>query len=142
VLEAALFGHDRVPGDALGGAGDGAALEIEQLYALRRQHGHFAVAEKENAARVREDRRNVAGDKKLVLAQADDDGRPEARGDDLVGVLGGDGHERVRAAHHLDGFEHRFFERRVLGKLFKQMGDDFRVGFGEELMALGDELLF
>ncbi len=54
--------------------------------ALRRENGDFAVAEEKNAARVREDGGNVAGDEKFVFAQADDDGRAEARGHDLVGI--------------------------------------------------------
>ena len=109
---------------------DGAAFEIDELDALRSEHRDFAVAQEENAARVREDRGNIAGDEKFMLAQADHDGRTEARGDDFVGIFGGDGDQRVGAAHHFHGFQNGFFERGVLGKFLEQVGDDFGVGFG------------
>ncbi len=142
MLEAALFRHDRIPGDVLGRARDRVAFEIAELHALRREHGHFAVAEEENAARVREDRRDVARDEKLVVAEADDDRRPQARRDDFVRVLRGDGHQGVGAGHRLHGFAHGFFERRVFREFLDQVGDDFRVGFGDELVALGRSSVF
>ena len=82
--------------------------------ALRRENGDFAIAEKENAARVRENCGNVAGDEKFILAEADDDRRPQSRGDDLLRIARGEGHQRVRTAHHLDRLQDRLFERCVL----------------------------
>ena len=52
MLEAALFGHDRVPGDVLRRAADRMAFEIDDADALRSEHGDFAIAQKENVARV------------------------------------------------------------------------------------------
>ena len=91
---------------------------------------------------MRENRGNVAGDEKFLFAEADHDRRAQARGDDLVRIFGRKGHQRVSAAHHLHRFQDRFFQRSVLRKFLEQMGDDFGVGFGEELVAFGDELLF
>ena len=90
MLEAALFGHDRVPGDVLGGAIDRMAFKIDEANALRSKHGDFAIAEEENAAGVLQDRGNVAGDEKFVFAEADDDGRAQPRGDNFVGIFRGD----------------------------------------------------
>src|SRR5208282_2924301 len=68
MLEAALFGHDRVPGDVLGRPLDRMAFEIAELNTLRSENSHFAVAKEENAAGVLEDRRNVASDEEFMVA--------------------------------------------------------------------------
>src|SRR3984885_3824176 len=81
MLETALLGHDRVPGNVLRRAADGAAFEIEQFDSLRRENGHFAVAEEEDAARVGENRRTVARDEEFLVSQADHNRRPQASGD-------------------------------------------------------------
>src|ERR1700736_5453644 len=86
VLEATLLGHDRVPGDVLGRSNECAALEVDQTDSLRRQDGDFAVAKEEDAARVLENCGNVAGHKKLVFPEADDDGRPHSCGDNFVWI--------------------------------------------------------
>ena len=84
---------------------------------------------------------NVAGDEKFVFAESDDDRRAQARGDDLVGIARRQRHQRIRARHHLHGLQHGVFERRILGKFLDEVRDDFGVGFGEELVAFGDELV-
>ena len=114
MFEAALFGHDRVPGDVLNGAVDRVAFEIHQTDALRREHGYFAIAEEEDVSRVLQNRGNVAGDKEFVFAQAYDDRRTEARGDDLQWIARGKRNQRVSSAHHFHGFQNGFFQRRVL----------------------------
>src|SRR5271156_5758402 len=48
MLEAALFSHDRVPGDVLDRTGDGVAFEVHQTDALRCEYSHFTIAEEEN----------------------------------------------------------------------------------------------
>ena len=141
MLEAALFGHDGVPGDVLGGTIDGMALKIHEADALRREDGDFAIAEEEDAAGVLQNRGNVAGDEEFVFAEADDDGRAEARGDDFVRIARGERYQRVRAAHHFYGFQDGFFERCAFGIFFDQVRDDFGVCFGDEFVAFGDELV-
>src|SRR5690348_15187012 len=59
VLEAALFRHDRVPGNVLHLALDGTAFEVSELHALRGDDSEIAIAEEEQVARVIENRRNV-----------------------------------------------------------------------------------
>ena len=70
-LVAALLGGVGVPRDGLGVALDAAALEIEQLRAVGRDHDELAVADELGLARVLEERDDVGGDERLALAQAD-----------------------------------------------------------------------
>jgi hypothetical protein len=98
VLEPALLGHDRVPGDALGVRLDGVALEVRHAHRVLGEHGQLAVAEEEDVARVLEDGGHVGGDEVLAVAEADDDGRPLPDGDDRVRLFGRDDREREDAA--------------------------------------------
>ncbi len=139
MLEAALFGHDGVPGDVLQAGGYGMAIEIHHADALRREHGHVAVAKEKNAARVREDGGNIAGDEIFMFAEAHDNGRADARGDDLVRVARRKNRQGVDAAQQLDGLAHGLFERGAIRVFLDQVGDDFRVGFGDELVAFGGQ---
>ena len=137
MLEAALFRHDGVPGDMLHGALDGVAVEIHDADALRREHGDVAVGQEEHVARVGKNRGNVAGHEILALAQADDRRRPGARRNDLVRVRRGKNGQGIDAGELLHRFPHGVFERAaVLHVLFHQVGDDFGIGFGDELVAL------
>ncbi len=101
MLEAALFRHDRVPGDVLDLAVDGLAVEVGELHACRGDDGEIAVGEEEQVARVIEDCGNIGGDEVFVFAQADDGGRTVARGDDLVGLIDGDHAQREDAGQLL-----------------------------------------
>src|SRR3712207_8428688 len=55
------------------------------------------------SARVLEDRRDVGGDEILAVAEADDDGRPLADGDDGVRLVNRDDREREDAAQVAHG---------------------------------------
>ena len=59
VLEAALFRHDRVPGDMLHLAHDGVTVEIAELDAVAGNDRQVAVSQKEKISRVIEDGGNV-----------------------------------------------------------------------------------
>jgi hypothetical protein len=83
--------------------------------------------------------------KRLAFADADDDGRAEAGGDDLVRLGGGENAEAKapvrrltarRTATSRDGLAGGFG---VLLDLLDEVGDDLGVGFGDELVALGGE---
>src|SRR5580704_18935156 len=89
MFEAAFFGHDGVPGDMLNGAVDRMAFEVHQMDTLRRKHGYFAITEEEYVSRVLQNRGDIAGDEEFVFAQAHDDGRAEACGDDLQRIARG-----------------------------------------------------
>ena len=65
---------------------DGVAVEVGELDAGWRQDRDVAIGEKVDVARVVQNSRHVAGDKRLAFADADDDRRSEARGDNLVGL--------------------------------------------------------
>src|SRR5258708_22379970 len=70
VLVAALFGHDRVPGNMLDGSLDGVAIEIQDADALWSEHRNVAISQEKHLPCVGQDRRNIAGDEILALAQA------------------------------------------------------------------------
>ena len=86
MLVAALLRHDRVPQNVRDLALDRTAVEIGQVHAVARQNRHVAIGKKEHVARVAENGGHVGGDEVLAVAQADDDRRPGARGDNLVRV--------------------------------------------------------
>ena len=83
---------------------------------------------------------DIGGDKGLAFAYANNDGRAEARGDDLVRLGGGENAQRKRAREALDGAADGDFERDgfaggfgVLLHLFDEVGDDLGVGLCDEL---------
>ena len=128
------------------GALDGLAVEVGELDAGEGEDGHVAVGEEVDVAGVVEDAGNVGGDEVLAFADADDDGRAGARGDDLVGLGGGEDAEREGAGEALDGAADGIFERDgraggfgVVLDLLDEVGDDLGVGFGDELVALRGE---
>ena len=47
MLEPALFGHDRVPGNMLNLADDGLPIEVRELHALRCNYCEVAIGEEE-----------------------------------------------------------------------------------------------
>ena len=120
----------------------GLAVKIGQRDALGGQHGHVAVAKEEQVARVVQDGRNVAGDKVLILAQADDRRRAVARRDDLVRRVAADDGQSEDALQHLHRLAHGLFQRKLLVlvlqnvELFDQVRDDLGIGLGLVGMAL------
>src|SRR5690348_919608 len=105
MLKAALFGHHWVPSDVLRRASDRAIFEIEKFYALWREHGNLAIAQKKDAARVLQNRGDVARDEKFVIAQADNDRRSHARRDNLLRIARGKRYEGIGSANGLDSFK-------------------------------------
>src|SRR6185437_4700763 len=71
MFEAALFGHDRVPGDVLGRAADRMTFKIEEANALRSEHGYFAISQEKNTAGMLEDGGNITSHEEFVLAETD-----------------------------------------------------------------------
>src|SRR5258708_10297603 len=90
MLEAALFRHDRIPGDVLDLATDGASLEIGKMHAVGSDYRQVAIGQKENIAGVMQDRGYVRGHEIFVIAEADYNWRAIARGDAFVWVVGRD----------------------------------------------------
>src|SRR5262245_696290 len=73
MLEPALFGLDRVPVYALDLRLDLRAPPVGDAHAAARQRDDFVVAQEENVARIRQQRRNVRGHEIFAVAKADDD---------------------------------------------------------------------
>ena len=90
---------------------DGLAVEVGELDAVEGEDGHVAVGEEVHIAGVVEDSGNVRGDEVFAFAYADDDGRSGARGNDLVGLSGGEDAECEGSGESLDGAADGVFER-------------------------------
>ena len=136
VLVAGLLGHDRVPQHALRRLRHRPPEEVRKRHPGAGDDRHLLVAEEHDVARVAEDRRNVGRDEKLSVAEADDNRRSVADGDDLLGIVSRDEHEREQAPHQQQRPSHGVLEPVVLHLPLDQVGDDFRVGFGDEQVAL------
>jgi hypothetical protein len=59
VFEAALFRHDRIPGNALDGGLDRIGLEVCHADSVAIYNRHFAVAKEEHVAGVLQDGWNI-----------------------------------------------------------------------------------
>ena len=114
----------------------GAAGVVGELHARRRDDRHLLVAHEDDVARVGENRRDVGRDEELLLAEPDDDRRAVADGDDLVGVVGGDQHQREQAAHVEQRAPDGVLEPVPLRLALDQVRDDLRVGLGDERVPL------
>src|ERR1035437_5709833 len=117
-----------------------ASVEIAERYAFGRENRHIAIGQEEHILGVGEDGGDVAGDEVLVVADADDDGRAVARGDDLIRIGARDHGEGKDAGEFLDGGAHGLFQV-AFKMLLHQVGDDFGVGLGLEDVAFVLELL-
>jgi hypothetical protein len=89
------------------------------------------VVGEHHAPRLLQERRRVGGDKVLALAEADDERRLEARGDELVGVVGVDDDER-KVTFHLAERQARSLEEVAVVFALDQMCDGLGVGLGGE----------
>src|SRR5690348_4023095 len=141
MLEAALFGHDGVPGDVLNRTLDGVPIEVEQADAIGREDGDVAVGEENDVARVMKDGWNIAGDEELLLPKADDGRRSETGSYDFLRVASGKDSEGEDSAELLDGFLHGIFERATIVVRLDKMGDDLGIGLSLEFVALRGELM-
>src|SRR6266850_6306971 len=89
-----------------------------------------------------EQRGYVGGDEVFVLAHSDDYGRAIPGGDNFVGIVDGNHDQRENSRKFLDSFADGFFQGGASPvaafqvMIFDQVGDDFCVGFGGELVAL------
>src|SRR5208337_2944223 len=94
---AALFRHDRVPGNLVGGPLHRLAIEICNTNPISRQHSYIAIREKENVARVLQQCRNVAGHEVFAVSQANHGRRSDSGGHELLRVLSREKHQRINA---------------------------------------------
>ncbi len=109
-------------------------VHVDDAVAIGLQDGHLAVFEIDDLARMRENRRDVAGDEVLVFAQSEEQRASLARGDDLVGVDARDHRDAVRPLDLKQRFEHRILEIPVEA-LLDEVREHFGVGIGGEHVA-------
>src|SRR5216684_159340 len=137
MFEAALFRLDWIPGDPLHLRLDLSAREVSDAHRVPGHDGNLAVTEKENIARVFQDRGNVGSDKVLAVADTDYDWRSKSRGDDGIGLVSREHRQRKDAAQFADRLAHRLFKTiPLLEVLFDQVSYDLGVGFSDEVMIL------
>ena len=110
VLVATLFRLDGIPGDARDFALNGAAIEVGERDAGWSEDGHVAIGEEVDVACVVKNAGDVGGNEGLAFADADDDGRAEARGDDFVRFGGRENAEGECASEALYCAPHGFFQ--------------------------------
>ena len=136
VLVSRLLGADGIPHHARALLRHRAPGVVGELHARRGDDRHLLVAHEDDVARVRENRGDVGRDEELVLAESDDDRRAVANGDDLVGVVGGDEHQREQAAHVEQRAPDGVLEAVTLRLALDQVRDDLGVGLGDERVPL------
>src|SRR5579872_1213465 len=143
VLVAVLLRFHRRPRHVSRRARHGGAVEAANGASVARERGHFAVLEEDELARVREQRRNVAGAEHFSVAQTDDERVVGARHDDLVGRVDGENRDGVSAAHAREGgaygMNQRYLGRRE-GRV-EQVREDLAVRVAAKARTTGLELL-
>jgi hypothetical protein len=111
---AALLRHDRIPEDPHWLALHRLVRQRAELHAAGRHHGHLAVLEDHDVARVTEDRRDIRGDEHLALAEPDH----YATG----AVLARHQPIRRRGRHHADGVGAAHLVQRALHRPLQPPG--------------------
>lgn len=123
---------------------DGVAVEVGERDVVGRDLDDLAVADLERLAGVRDERGDVGGEEVLALADADDQRRVAAGGDDAVGGVGVHGEQRERAVEAAADRAHGVDQVGPGGDLGgQQVRDDLGVGLGGEpdagVLQLGAE---
>ena len=141
-LVAALLGDLLAPVDLVDLALDRLAGGAEELDAVAAHDDDLVVLDQLHLAGVGEEGGDRGGDELLALAAADDQRALLARADQQLGLVGGDGHERVVTADARVRGEHGL-DQVVAGldALRDQVGDDLGVGLRAEGRAVGDQRL-
>ncbi len=92
-------------------SGMGRAVEVGERDAGGGEDGEFAVGEEVDVAGVVQDAGDVGGEEVFAFAEAEDGGRAKARGDQLVGLVGGEDADGEGPGEALDGAADGLFER-------------------------------
>ena len=90
------------------------AARIADLECSRADGGQVAVAQNGDVPRMSQDCRDVGGYKGLPIADADDDRRTLAGGDQRAGIVQGQHHQSVEAGHFPDGLADRFLQAALI----------------------------
>ena len=119
---------------------DRAALEVEQLGALGRDHHELAIADQLGLARVLQEGDDVGGEEGLTVAEPDHHRALQARAHDHLRVQRRDDAEREVAVQLEERLAHGLCEIAVVIRL-EQVRDDLGVGLGAEDVPVGDQPL-
>ena len=134
---AALLRSGHLPLDVLRGLAHGRTVCVIELRGVLREHDHIAVVEIHDAARIRQDGRDIRGDEVLALAEAEDQWTVLLDGDHGIRPVGAEDAERIAALdpaeRQADGLHQIVF---LFIIVFQQIGDDLRVRLGAERLAL------
>ena len=104
---AALLGGGGVPGDLVGLAVGRRAVEVDDRVAVGRDRDDLVLAELEGVPGVADERRDVAAEEVLAVAQAHDQRAVAPGPDDDAGAVGVHGEQGERALEPLHHVEHR-----------------------------------
>ena len=134
---AALLRSGHLPLDVLGRLAHGRAVCVIELRGVLREHDHIAVVEIHDAARIRQDGRDIRGNEVLSLAEAEDQRTVLLDGDHGIRPVGAEDAERIAALdpaeRQADGLHQIVF---LFIIVFQQIGNDLRVRLGAERLAL------
>ncbi len=139
---AALLGLGGIPGDLVGLAVGGGAVEVDDRVALGGDRDDLVLAQLERVAGVADERRDVAAEEVLAVAQAHDERAVAAGAHDDAGAVGVHGQQGEGALEPLHDVAHRGGEVAdpvVLAT--DELRGDLGVGLGAEVDALLEELL-
>ena len=100
-----------IPQDVRDLALDRLAVEIGEVHAFGRQHGHIAIGQEKHVACVAEDRRHIGRHEILAVAQPDHRRRTGARRHDLVRIaIARQSPSAKHAREFLHSGPHSFFQ--------------------------------
>ena len=128
MLVSALFGGPGIPFDLLHLTRNRHVVEREHVDAFRQHAGDVSVLEIDDLARMGHDGRDVAGDDRRALADADDQRGPLAGDDHLPWMPSGNHGDSVGALHLLEGLRDRGEEIAPV-----KCGDEMRQDLGVRL---------
>ena len=140
---------------------DGCRLDRGHLEIVAGQRDDFEVVEVNDAAGVRDDGADVAGEEILVASDAEQQRAAAAGADDHVGMIGVNDGDAVGADHVFEGAAHGFGQCRAIlcacGRpdrvsgchvlkflviIADEVGEDFGVGLRDEFVAFGEQAFF
>ena len=137
---AALLRRADLPLDVVMLLFNGLLHGVVELDAAAGEHGDLAVVHIHHVARVPDDGGRIAREEAAALAEAEQQRRVLARGDDAVGTIGAEHTERVGA---LDAAQHAAHGLEEVAALvvveLEQLRHDLGIRFGSEGHALRDQ---
>ena len=132
---AAFFRRIHIPGDVLRRFLHRVAEAVVHRNARAREHGKLPFIQPDDLARVLQKSRNIGGDERLALPEAEDERAVLAHGDEQLRVLRKGDAERIGAGQ--EGFRLPHGLHRVaMVIIIHKLRHDFRIRIGTELIAM------